>query len=82
MHGSEVQQISHEPEPLHRPVASLERNVEVAELHVSRRLRLAYLAPGVLKRLVYKREVPAVTLLKLTDVTAVPWLEQPERMFD
>ena len=42
----------------------------------------AYLAPGVLKRLVYKREVPAVTLLKLTDVAALPWHEQPERVFD
>ena len=44
--------------------------------------RIAYLAPGVLKRLVYKREVPAVTLLKLTDVAALPWHEQPERVFD
>jgi len=43
---------------------------------------LAYLAPGVLKRLVYKREVPTVTLLKLTDITALPWHEQPERVFD
>jgi hypothetical protein len=32
--------------------------------------------------LVYKREVPAVTLLKLTDVAALPWHEQPERVFD
>lgn len=38
--------------------------------------------PGVLKRLVYKREVPAVTLLKLTDVAALPWHKQPERVFD
>ena len=27
-------------------------------------------------------EVPAVTLLKLTDVVALPWREQPERVFD
>ena len=54
----------------------------LAERHVSRQLRLAYLAPGVFKRLVYKREVPAVTLLKLTDVAALPWHEQPERVFD
>lgn len=33
-------------------------------------------------RLVYKREVPAATLLKLTDVAALPWHEQPERVFD
>jgi hypothetical protein len=56
--------------------------VGLAERHVSRQLRLAYLALGVLKRLVNKREVPAVTLLKLTDVAALPWHEQPERVFD
>ena len=33
----------------------------LAERHVSRQLRLAYLAPEVLKRLVYGREGPAVT---------------------
>ncbi len=38
--------------------------------------------PGVVKRLVYKREVPAVTLLKLTDVAALRWDEQPGRAFD
>lgn len=54
----------------------------VAERHVSRLLRLVYLAPGVLKRLVYKRDVPAVTLLKLTDVAALPWHEQPGQVFD
>ena len=31
---------------------------------------------------VYKREVPAVTLLKLTDVAALPWHDQLERVFD
>ena len=63
-------------------VTDLAKAVGLAERHVSRQLRLAYLAPGVLKRLVYKREVPAVTLLKLTDVAALPWDDQPERVFD
>ncbi len=63
-------------------VTDLAKAVGLAERHVSRQLRLAYLPPGVLKRLVYKREVPAVTLLKLTDVAALPWYEQPERVFD
>ena len=63
-------------------VTDLAKAVGLAERHVSRQLRLAYLAPGVLKRLVYKREVPAVTLLKLTDVAALPWHEQTERVFD
>jgi hypothetical protein len=63
-------------------VTDLAKAVGLAERHVSRQLRLAYLAPGVLKRLVYKREVPAVTLLKLTEVAALPWHEQPGQAFD
>jgi hypothetical protein len=63
-------------------VTDLAKAVGLAERHVSRQLRLAYLAPGVLKRLVYKREVPAVTLLKLTDVAALPWHEQSGQVFD
>ncbi len=50
--------------------------VGLAERHVSRRLRLAYLAPEVLKRLVYGREGPAVTVLDLSDCAALPWAEQ------
>ncbi|GAA0292144.1 hypothetical protein [Rhodovulum strictum] len=49
----------------------------LAERHVSRQLRLAYLAPGVLKRLVHKREAPAVTLLKLAKIFAAP--QQPQK---
>ena len=63
-------------------VTDLAKAVGLAERHVSRQLRLAYLAPGILKRLVYKREVPAVTLLKLTDFAALPWHEQPGQVFD
>ena len=63
-------------------VADLAKSTKLAERHVSRQLRLAYLAPEVLKRLVYRREVPAVTLLQLTDVAALPWDEQAGRVFD
>ncbi|MFU8866271.1 MAG: hypothetical protein ACNA7O_20440 [Rhodobacterales bacterium] len=63
-------------------VADLAKSADLSERHVSRQLRLAYLAPSVLKRLVYRRDVPAVTLLKLTDVAALPWDEQPGRVFD
>ncbi len=38
-------------------------DVELAELHVSRQLRQAYLAPEVLKRLVFGREVTAVAVM-------------------
>ena len=56
--------------------------VDLAERHVSRQLRLAYLAPEVLKRLVYKRQVAAVTKLQLSDCAALPWHEQVGVVFD
>ena len=50
--------------------------VNLAERHVSRQLRLAYLAPEVLKRLVYKREVSAVTVKQLADCALLSWPDQ------
>ena len=55
--------------------------VDLAERHVSRQLRLAYLAPEVLKRLVFGREVTAVTLMQLTESAALPWVEQAGIVF-
>lgn len=63
-------------------IQELAEAVGLAERHVSRQLRLAYLAPEVLKRLTCGRDASAVTLLKLTDIAALPWHEQPERVFD
>ena len=56
--------------------------VKLAERHVSRQLRLAYLAPEVLKRLVYKRDAVAVTEINLSNCAALPWAEQAKRVFD
>ena len=55
--------------------------VNLAERHVSRQLRLAYLAPEVLKRLVYGREAPAVTVMQLTKSAELPWVEQARVVF-
>ncbi|MFP1645212.1 MULTISPECIES: hypothetical protein [Rhodobacterales] len=55
--------------------------VNLAERHVSRQLRLAYLAPEVLKGIVYKRAPIAVTLIQLTECAALPWAEQAEVVF-
>ena len=58
--------------------------VGLAERHVSRQLRLAYPEPSVLKRLVYGREGPAVTVLDLSNCAARPakrisdWCNQGE----
>ena len=57
-------------------VRDLAISVNLAERHVSRQLRLAYLAPEVLKRLVYGREVTAVTVMQLTEFALLSWQEQ------
>jgi len=56
--------------------------VKLAERHVSRQLRLAYLAPEVLKRLVLGREVTAVTVMQLSECAGLPWARQNEAVFD
>ena len=55
--------------------------VNLAERHVSRQLRLAYLAPKVLKRLIYKRDVAAVTVIQLTECALLSWKEQEVWVF-
>ena len=55
--------------------------LNLAERHVSRQLRLAYLAPEVLKQLVFDREITAVTIMQLTESAALPWLYQAGVVF-
>jgi hypothetical protein len=50
--------------------------VGLAERHVSRQLRLAYLAPEVLKRLTCGREASEVSLYDLCFVAGWAWGEQ------
>ena len=47
--------------------------VKLAERHVSRQLRLAYLAPEVLKRLTCGREASAVSLYDLCFLAGEAW---------
>ena len=56
--------------------------VNLAERHVSRQLRLAYLAPEVLRRLTCGRETPAITLMVLTECAVLPWARQNKAVFD
>ena len=63
-------------------VLDLALAVNLAERHVSRQLRLAYLAPEVLKRLVYKRDAVAVTEINLSNCALLPWAEQVNVTFD
>ena len=55
--------------------------MNLAERHVSRQLRLAYLAPEVLKRLVFGREVSAVTVMQLLECAGLPWADQAGVVF-
>ena len=56
--------------------------VNLAERHVSRQLRLAYLAPEVLKRLTCGREASAVSLYDLCFLVGTPWEEQVAQSFE
>mgnify|MGYP001326316684 CR=1 FL=1 len=62
-------------------VTDLAKAVGLAERHVSRQLRLAYLAPEVLKRLACGREASAVSLYDLCFLAGETWQEQAERAF-
>ncbi|WP_282057550.1 hypothetical protein [Lentibacter algarum] len=62
-------------------IQELAEAVGLAERHVSRQLRLAYLAPEVLKRLVFGREVSAVTVMQLSECAGLPWADQAGVVF-
>ena len=55
--------------------------VNLAERHVSKQLRLAYLAPEVLKRLAYRHDAVAVTEINLSNCAALPWADQAGPVF-
>ena len=62
-------------------IQELAEAVGLAERHVSRQLRLAYLAPEVLKRLTCEREASAVSLYDLCFLAGETWHKQAERVF-
>ena len=45
-------------------------------------MRLAYLSPQVLERLLVWREPPSVSVNDLIDATYLPWAEQMGRVFE
>ena len=62
-------------------IQDLAEGVGLAERHVSRQLRLAYLAPEVLKRLTILREISALTMIQLSDCIILSWDEQAPAVF-
>ena len=62
-------------------IQELAEAVGLAERHVSRQLRLAYLAPEVLKRLTCGREASAISLYDLCFLAEEAWGQQVFQAF-
>jgi len=54
---------------------------KVTDRFVSRMVRLAYLSPDVLERLVILRDPPSVSVIGLIEAVNLPWAEQMGRVF-
>lgn len=63
-------------------IADLAREEGISDRYVSRVIRLAWLAPSVLERLVLRREPTVLSIFDLCGMAEQPWSEQPERVFD
>lgn len=55
---------------------------KVSDRFIGPMMRLAYLSPDVLERLLVSREPPPVTIVQMIDATYLPWAEQMGRVFD
>ncbi len=63
-------------------IADLAREEGISDRYVSRVIRLAWLAPSVLERLVLRREPTVLSIFDLSGIAEMPWVEQPGRVFD
>src|SRR5690554_6617452 len=62
-------------------IADIAAADNVSDRFVSRMMRLAYVAPDVLEKLVIHRIPPAISLNDLMAVAERPWVEQMEAAF-
>ena len=63
-------------------ISDLAADAGLADRHVSRQIRLAYLAPAVIERMMVKQEIPAVRIIDLIDAVFLPWAEQEAAVFE
>jgi hypothetical protein len=63
-------------------IADLAREEGISDRYVSRVIRLAWLSPSVLERLVLRREPTVLSIFDLCGVAELSWVEQPEKVFD
>ncbi len=62
-------------------VHDIAKSEKVTDRFVSRTMRLAYLSPEVLERLLIGREPPAISVAALIDTTYLPWAGQAKAAF-
>lgn len=62
-------------------IADIAKADNVSDRFVSRMMRLAYLAPDVLEKLLIHRIPPALSLNDLIAAADLPWAEQMEAVF-
>jgi hypothetical protein len=62
-------------------ISDLAADAELADRHVSRQIRLAYLAPAVIERMMVEQEIPAVRIIDLIDAVSLPWADQEVAVF-
>jgi len=55
---------------------------DISDRYVGRMLRLAYLAPAVLEKILIARVSPAVSLKDMSTAADMPWGRQAEAVFD
>jgi len=63
-------------------IADIANAENLSDRYVSRMVRLAYLAPEVLEKLLLHRIPPALSLNDLMAVAGLPWAEQMGPVFD
>lgn len=63
-------------------IADIANAERVTDRFISRMMRLAYLSPGVLEKLLIHRVPPALPLNDLIAVAELPWAEQMEAVFE
>jgi hypothetical protein len=62
-------------------IHDLAKAEKVASQFVGPMIRLAYLSPDVLERLLLWREPPSATIKQMIEATYLPWAEQAGRVF-
>ena len=63
-------------------LVDIARVEKISDRFVGRIIRLAYLSPDLLERLVISRDPPSVSVNDLIKATYLPWAEQMGRVYD